>query len=163
MHNLVKNQFGLKIRRTTDLIAEQGREAFWRTGIALDSKLTSLVLALYEQNGQSSSELAKKTGLLRQLVESRLKALEKDGYIRSEISAADARKRVFFLTAKKQEEIQTIVDTMACFEAVYQELWDEIGVDLAQSMLKLEQALYSRPLLSRLCNLYPQFAEKIEV
>ena len=43
MTNLTKNIFGMRIRRAADLIKEQGREAFWRTGIDLDAKLTSVV------------------------------------------------------------------------------------------------------------------------
>ncbi|MBL4619830.1 MAG: hypothetical protein JKX88_07015, partial [Marinicaulis sp.] len=74
MTKITENIFGMRLRRASDLIKEQGREAFWRTGIIVDAKLTSVVISLYEKDGQTSSELAT-TGLSRQLIEVRLKQL----------------------------------------------------------------------------------------
>jgi DNA-binding MarR family transcriptional regulator len=162
MTALTENIFGMRIRRAAELIKEQGREAFWRTGINLDAKLTSVVISLYEKDGQTSSELAA-TGLSRQLVEGRLKQLEKDGYVISRRSDDDARKRVYSLTAERRGEISRAVDTMTDFEKVYEELWREIGVDLGDAILKLERALHAKPLLSRLCTEFPQYSTLIKV
>jgi DNA-binding MarR family transcriptional regulator len=162
MAALTENIFGMRIRRAAELIKEQGREAFWRTGINLDAKLTSVVISLYEKDGQTSSELAA-TGLSRQLVEGRLKQLEKDGYVISRRSDDDARKRVYSLTTERRGEISRAVDTMTDFEKVYEELWREIGVDLGDAILKLERALHAKPLLSRLCTEFPQYNTLIKV
>ena len=162
MSTITSNIFGMRIRRAADVIGEQGREAFWRTGINLDAKLTSVVISLYEKDGQTSSELAV-TGLSRQLVEARLKQLQKDGYVVSQRSSADARKRTYSLTHSRREEIDRVVATMLDFEKVYEELWKEIGVDLADAISKLEQALHAKPLLARLCNEFPQYGNLIKV
>jgi DNA-binding MarR family transcriptional regulator len=162
MTTITENIFGMRIRRAAELIKEQGREAFWRTGINLDAKLTSVVISLYEKDGQTSSELAA-TGLSRQLVEGRLKQLEKDGYVISRRSDDDARKRVYSLTTERRGEISRAVDTMTDFEKVYEELWREIGVDLGDAILKLERALHAKPLLSRLCTEFPQYSTLIKV
>lgn len=162
MTNLTKNIFGMRIRRAADLIKEQGREAFWRTGIDLDAKLTSVVIALYENDGQTSSELAA-TGLSRQLIESRLKQLEKDGYVTSRRSDRDARKRAYSLSPNRRQEVTRVVEQMADFEKVYEELWREIGVDLGETVLRLEQALHAKPLLARLCNEFPQYSNLVKV
>jgi len=159
---ITENIFGMRIRRAAELIKEQGREAFWRTGVALDAKLTSVVISLYEKDGQTSSELAA-TGLSRQLVERRLKQLEKDGYVTSRRSHNDARKRAYSLSPDRREEISRAVDTMIDFEKVYEELWREIGVDLGEAVLKLERALHAKPLLARLCTEFPQYNNLIKV
>ena len=163
MSDMTYNIFGLRIRRASDLIGEQGREAFWRAGIELDAKLISLVVALYEQSEQSSSELAARTGLSRQVEEGRLKTLERAGYVTSSISREDARKRVFSLTKKRKREIEEAVEMMVDFEQVYENLWDEIGVDLGEAMVKLERALLAKPLLARLCEQFPQYQENLKV
>jgi DNA-binding MarR family transcriptional regulator len=159
---ITENIFGMRIRRAAELIGEQGREAFWRTGIALDAKLTSVVISLYEKDGQTSSELAA-TGLSRQLVEVRLKQLEKDGYVTSKRSESDARKRAYSLSPRRRKEFDRVVETMTDFEKVYEELWNEIGVDLGDAILKLERALHAKPLLSRLCTEFPQYSTLIKV
>ena len=163
MVKLSKNIFGLHIRRASDLIGEQGREAFWRSGIDLDAKLISLVVALYEKGEQSSSELAAFTGLSRQLVESRLKALEAGGYVNSAISKEDARKRAFSLSPRKRDEIEGAVTVMRDFQEVYDALWHEIGVDLSDAILKLERALHAKPLLARLCQQFPGYQRTLKV
>ncbi len=163
MTTLSKTIFGLQIRRASDLIGEQGREAFWRSGIELDAKLISLVVTLHESSAQSSSDLATKTGLSRQLVESRLRALETEGYVTSAVSKDDARKRVFSLSRRKRAEVEEAVSMMRDFETVYDALWREIGVDLGDALPKLERALHARPLLARLCQQFPEYQENLKV
>ncbi len=163
MTKLIDRMFGLRIRRAKDLVVAQACEAFFRTGIELDAKLTSIVIALYEQPGQSSSELATVTSLSRQLVESRLKMLDKKGYISSVIRADDARKRDFSLSRRGQKEVAEIIEMIFDLETVYAELWRELGIDLGEALLKLERALHAKPLLARLCNEFPEYDELIKV
>lgn len=163
MNALSENLFGLKMRRVSDLIGEQGREAFWRSGIGLDAKLISLVIALYEKDEQSSSDLAAFTGLSRQLVESRLKTLEAESYVKSAVSKKDARKRVFSLSGRNRAEVKEAVQMMRDFEKVYDALWREIGVDMSDAVLKLERALHAKPLLARLCQQFPQYQQDLRV
>lgn len=160
---LTKNIFGLQMRRTTDLIGEQGREAFYLTGIELDAKLVSIVIALHENPGQSSTELAAYTGLSRQLVEFRLKALEKSDYVVSAVDLGDARKRQFSIANERRTEVESAVETMRHFEKVYDNLWREIGIDMSEAMLKLESALRAKPLLSRLCSAFPQYQQRLKM
>lgn len=163
MKKILKNIFGMKIKRTTDLIATQGREAFWRTGIELDAKLTSILVTLYEGGAGTSSEISNATGLSRQLVEKRLRLLEKKAYIVSNIKPSDARKRLYSIGPARKAEIENVVKTMRDFEKVYEDLWQEIGVDLGEAMVKMEKALQSRPLLSRLCTKFPKYNNLIKV
>ena len=159
----VESIFGLQVRRVADLIGEQGRDAFCLTGIELDAKLISIVVALFETPDQSSTDLCNLTGLSRQLVESRLKRLEQDQYVESDISSVDARKRVFRISKKRIEEVKSAVKMMRDFEKVYDELWAELGVDVSAAILGLERALHAKPLLSRLCSRFPKYSKLIEV
>lgn len=163
MGQITENIFGLRIKRAAELIGDQGRDAFWRTGIALDAKLISIVTALYEEDAQSSTDLTKVTGFSRQLVESRLRTLEESGYVTSAISKDDARKRTFSLDKKRLKEVERAVAQIIDFEEVYEELWREIGIDLGDAILKLERALTTKPLLARLCQKFPKYGEAIKV
>lgn len=160
--DMTNRVFGLRIRRATDLILKQGREALDRLDLPLDAQMTSLVIALYEKPGQSSSELAATTGLSRQFEEYRLKALEKASFVTSELSPDDARKRVYALSPERREDVARFVEIMTDFECVYDALWREIGVDLGDALLRLERALEIKPLVTRLFeenDAYRRFAE----
>lgn len=162
MTKITENIFGMQLRRLSDLVGEQGREAFWRTGLALDAKLNSITTALFEYGALSSTEIAKITGLSRQLVESRLKKLEQADYVVSHISPEDPRKRLFEVSTSREAEIECAVATIVDFEKVYDALWDEIGVDLSDAVDKLERALRSRDLTDRLCDCFPKYKKKLK-
>ena len=163
MSAITEKIFGLQIKRAAELIGEQGRDAFWLTGIALDARLISIATALYENGECTSTDLADITGFSRQLVESRLKKLQNEGYVISILSSEDGRKRLFSIAPKRKQEVAEAVAMIVHFEKVYTKLWKEIGVDLSDGMLKLEKALRTRPLLARICDAFPEYESKIDL
>lgn len=141
--------FGLKARRLADTIGQQGRDAYAALDVRVDAKLNSLIIALGEITRSTSTELASQTGLSRQLVETRLAKMEREGLVSSATDDADARRRLYFLTDEAHILAQRVHAVMTNFESVYQLIWDEIGVDLADAISKAEAALNSRSLTDR--------------
>ncbi|NVJ96536.1 MAG: MarR family transcriptional regulator [Alphaproteobacteria bacterium] len=162
MKTVTENIFGMKISRTADQIGQQGREAYWQLGLELDALLNSLALALYEHGPKTSSEITKLTGFSRQREEARLKKLVKSGYATSRPDPEDARRTLFEINPEKAPDMDRALAMMKDFEQVYEDLWQEIGVDMGEAVAKLERALTARPLLARLCEKFPHYVEAQE-
>jgi len=148
--------FGLHAKRLADLIGEQGRDAYALLDIKVDAKWNSLIMALNEHDGATSTELAARTGLSRQLVENRIRKMEASGLIVSEIDAADARRRLYRINPRRKKLVEDVHHAMANFEKVYDALWKEIGIDLSDAVHKAEQALLKRPLEQRYAKMFPR-------
>ncbi len=155
--------FGLQAKRFADLIGEQGRNAYALLGIDVDAKWNSLIMALSEQDGATSTELAARTGLSRQLVESRIGKMEAANLIVSEVDAADARRRLYRINPGQKKLIAEVHRAMANFEKVYNALWKEIGIDMAEAVHKAEQALLKRPLDQRYADMFPKDVKSKDV
>lgn len=155
MHDPLKNLFGLKVRRLSDTIGQQGRDTYDALGIVIDAKLNSLILALKGHKGATSTELSSQTGLSRQLVEARLLKMMQHGLVDSEADCRDARRRVYRLTENASELAQEVSAVMKNFESVYDTMWAEIQVDLDEAIEKAEQALKERSLIHRYLDQFP--------
>ncbi len=66
-------QFGAILFRASQLVGDQGVEAFDVLGIALDARWLSIVLALNARGPMTSTQLAEHIGHSRQVIESRVK------------------------------------------------------------------------------------------
>lgn len=160
----ISNLFSLTTKRVTDLVLEQSRQVFRKTGIELDAKMTSIITLIHLAGEPlTSTTLAAKTGLSRQLVESRLRRLVADGYLKVAPDPADLRKRLYRISAEKAPDVDRVLASIADFEDVYEIIWVELGTDLQQGLRDLEAMLETKSLLVRLAELKPrylQFQEK---
>jgi DNA-binding MarR family transcriptional regulator len=145
----VTNILSLTTKRVTDFVLEQSRRAFWESGIELDAKMISIVTLTYQAGSMTSTRLADETGLSRQLVESRLRCLVKDGYLDEKKDPDDLRRRVYLINEAKVGDVERAINMVAEFEAVYDACWDELGFDLQQGLRDLEKALRQKSLLAR--------------
>jgi DNA-binding MarR family transcriptional regulator len=157
----VSNLFSLTTKRVTDLVLEQSREVFRESGIELDAKMTSII-TLIHQAGEplTSTTLATRTGLSRQLVESRLRRLVSDGYLKEAPDPTDLRKRLYSISEQKGVDVARVLAVTANIEEAYEALWAELGLDLQQSLKELEKRLEARPMLVRLAELEPGHLQK---
>jgi|GEM_PF-450181 len=147
--------FGLHAKRLADLIGEQGRDAYDLIGVAVDAKWNSLIMALAEGDGATSTELAARTGLSRQLVEHRIRKMTDAKLITSEVDKEDARRRLYRINPRQKKLVQDVHDAMAKFEKVYSALWKEIGIDGGEAILRIESALLAKPLDQRYAGMFP--------
>ncbi|WP_297733460.1 MarR family winged helix-turn-helix transcriptional regulator [uncultured Maricaulis sp.] len=148
-------QFGAILFRASERVGQQGQDAFSALGIPLDARKVSIVLALHRHGPLSSSELADRIGHSRQLIEARLKPVVADGFLVSRRDPRDSRKRIYDFAPAAAPIVDEIVGVMADFERVYEALWEELGIDLEQALLKFEAALAERALLERLTDRFP--------
>ncbi len=160
MSDIRSPQFGAILFRASELISVQGAEVFDELGFSLHANKISIVLALHTNGAMSSTELSKHIGISRQVLESRLKGSVKDGFFTSLADPNDSRKRIYDISADARPEADRIVAIMKDFEQVYDAMWQEIGVDLEQSLKKMERALKRKPLLSRLCDDFPKYNDE---
>jgi len=154
-------QFGAILFRASELIARQGAEAFERLGIGVSANNISIVLALHAHGPLSSSELSRRIGHSRQVIESRLKPSVEDGFFVTALDADDARKRVYDFSDEARPIVDRIIAVMLDFEDVYAQLWDETGGDLETALLAMERALARRSLTDRLCEMFPAYTDDI--
>lgn len=154
-------QFGAILFRANELIGRQGAEAFDKLGVDLHASKISIVLTLDKFGPLTSSEISERIGHSRQLIESRLKSSVKDGFFVSYEDPKDARRRVYDFSDEARPIVKRIMSIMADFEAVYAELWNEIGVDLEEGLRKMETALSTSPLINRLCNQFPGYHNEV--
>jgi DNA-binding MarR family transcriptional regulator len=157
----ISNLFSLTTKRVTDLVLEQSREVFRQSGIELDAKMTSII-TLIHQAGEplTSTTLAAKSGLSRQLVESRLRKLMSEGYLEEAPDPSDLRKRLYSISAQKGVDVARVLAVTAAIEDAYEALWAELGLDLQQALRDLESRLGAKPLLARLAELEPGHLQK---
>jgi DNA-binding MarR family transcriptional regulator len=152
----VANIFSLTTKRVTDLVLEQSRQAFRHAGVALDAKMISIITLLHQQGPLTSTALSERTGLSRQLVESRLRQLVKDRYLEEDKDPDDLRRRVYAIASDKMADVSLAIKTVASFEDVYEALWIELGFDLQQGLRDLETQLNRKKLVDRLADMHPE-------
>jgi DNA-binding MarR family transcriptional regulator len=160
-NSTVSKIFSLTTKRVTDLVLEQSRAAFLQTGIALDAKMISIVTLIHLSGPLTSSTLSEKTGLSRQLVESRLRRLTRDNYLEERKHPKDLRKRIYSIAKSKVNDVAKAIELVTDFESVYEALWSELGVDLHQGIRDLESALHVKPLVTRLTEQKPHYLNQI--
>ena len=130
-------------------IEEQTRDLFDDIGIVVPVRSCSLLTALGEAGEASAAELARRLGQSHQLVIQKCPALLRLGLITQHVDPADARRKMFRLTADGRDQLARITAYRARIGAVYRQLAAEVG-DVHGAILKTLDALDARPLRDRL-------------
>ena len=143
-------QFGAILFRASQLVGDQGVQAFEALGIDLDARWLSIVLALNARGAMTSTQLASHIGHSRQVIESRVKPGVAKGIFTARPDPHDARRTVYDIGEAARPTVARAVAVMHEFETVYDALWREIGVDLEAGLLAMEAALAGRTLIERL-------------
>lgn len=156
-------QFGAILFRASELIGKQGADVFRHLGFNTPADRISIILALHHHGPMSSTDIARHIGHSRQLVETKLKKSVEHGLLLSRPCRDDSRRRVYEFTPTARSEVDRIIAVMIEFEAVYDRLWAQIGVDLESALQAMENALTQQSLTQRLLELAPHHAEKAAV
>ncbi len=142
-------QFGAILFRASQLIGQQGQDAFDLQGIDFDARKISIVLSIHKSGPMTSSQISSELGHSRQLVESRLKQLVNEQVLVGSQAKFDSRKKVYDFAPGSSQLIQSIVNSMLNFEQVYHQLWKELNCDLEALLMQFEKALNKKPLSIR--------------
>ncbi len=148
-HELREAFFGNRLSRLVDLIVEQGEDLFRNRGLSLPSTSASTVLYLSEHGNVSAADVARDLKQPHQLATQRVQALLELGLVKRSKDPNDARRNVLVLTESGKREARKLKECLADAARAYEQLSDEIGIDVSQFVLSLSQALADEPLQAR--------------
>ena len=129
-------------------IEEQTRPLFDDAGITVPVRSCSLLTALEAAGEATAAELARALGQSHQLVVQKCPALLRLGVITQHADPADARRKIFRLTAEGHRQQGLIEAYSARISEVYRELFDEVG-DVHGVIRAALDALAQKPLRER--------------
>ncbi|MGL3819772.1 MarR family transcriptional regulator [Sphingopyxis sp. R3-92] len=129
-------------------IEEQTRPLFDDMGITVPVRSCSLLAALEAAGEATAAELARALGQSHQLVIQKCPALLRLGVITQHADPADARRKIFRLTAEGRRQQDRIEAYSVRISEVYRDLFDEVG-DVHSAILKALNALADKPLAKR--------------
>lgn len=141
---------GLRLRAVDHVIGVQGKELLSRFDVHAPHLCVSIIRLIALRQSVTVSEISNALGLSRQLVLQRLKLLEAGDFITSQTDAHDRRSRLIRLSRAGKAESRKIEALLTGIEAAFQELNEELGVDLSITLHAAEKALRRRGLLDRL-------------
>jgi len=141
--------FAMRVGQLATTIYQQMDGFLASEGVKLPGYTTSIVQALYHAGPQSISELATRLELSHQLASQRVQWLVRSGFAAVAPGTDDRRVRTVTLTRAGRAEGDKLQRFLPRIEAAYGHLFDEIGVDLHDAVLRASAALADRPLEPR--------------
>jgi DNA-binding MarR family transcriptional regulator len=138
------------MERLVNLIVEQGEEFLRSFGVEFPSRAASTVMLLGERGGASAADIGKLLGQPHQLVTQRIELLLDLGIVARIDDAADARRKVVSLTPKGKKQLQRLRKCLTLADAVFAELFAEIGCDLSRVSQRAVAALDRTSILVRI-------------
>ncbi|MGY0034861.1 MarR family winged helix-turn-helix transcriptional regulator [Pedobacter sp. NJ-S-72] len=143
---------GARLRRLYESLVNDMTQIYKEQGLPLETKDFILYYLMSKRSSISISDIAKELSLTHPAVIHIAKSLENIGYIESEKSSTDSRKRLLKLTKKGQKDL-----------ARYRVLWDDIialnqeifeqQTHLLQHIEKLEEMLKEKTYYQRYLSL----------
>ena len=150
---------GARLRRLYELLTSDMTLIYQEQGLSLETKDFILYYLVSKRSSISISEIAKELNLTHPAVIHIAKSLERIGYIESEKSVSDSRKRLLKLTKKGQKDLAKYRILWADIMALNQELFEQ-EVQLLQHIQKLEEMLKEKTYYQRYHSL--QASKKID-
>jgi DNA-binding MarR family transcriptional regulator len=140
--------FAMRVGQLAAMIYEQMDGFLAAQGVKLPGYTTSIVQTLFHAGPQSISDLAVRLRLSHQLASQRVQWLVRAGFA-TVASGTDRRVRIVKLTRAGRAEADKLQRFLPMIEAAYGDLFDEIGLDLHDAVVRASAALADRPLATR--------------
>ena len=137
---------GLHAHQLLNIIDFQGTELLAQQDIDLPSRTVSTMMYLMKMKRVTVTGLARFLGMSHQLVGHRIKDLKTRGLVTEGRDSGDLRRTLIVLTKTGAELAQQIEQLNREVESVYLALFEEIGVDLLEALIKMKQVLAERSL-----------------
>ena len=141
--------FAMRVGQLTTMIYEQMDGWLAAERVKLPGYTTSIVQTLYHAGPQSISDLATRLQLSHQLASQRVQWLVREGFAAVTPSTEDRRIRIVKLTRAGRVEGEKLQRFLPMLEAAYVELFDQIGLDLHDAVVRASAALADRSLTAR--------------
>ncbi|MBL8987139.1 MAG: MarR family transcriptional regulator [Gemmatimonadetes bacterium] len=141
--------FAMRVGQLATTIYDQMDGCLAAQGVKLPGYTTSIVQALFHAGPQSISDLATELQLSHQLASQRVQWLVRRGFVTTASGADDRRVRIVTLTRAGRVEADKLQRFLPRLEAAYGDLFDEVGLDLHDGVVRASAALVDRPLAAR--------------
>ena len=139
-----------RLRRLSERMVESAGSVLPSLGITAPPRSNSTLLLLREHGSLAVTEIAAGVRLSHPLIIKLVDELLAKGLVRSEIDAADRRRRVVSLTAKGKREADRFTEMNRTMAALFADLEKESGHDLFAALEAFEAALDVEPLSDRM-------------
>ena len=134
----------------SQLCAEQIEGEYQRRGLVIPVYASSTLHYLGEKGPVTAADISNGLETAHQVTTQRVKKLEDLRLIRRARDGDDARRVLLHLTEEGRDQFEKLKACMAAAARAYEDLFEEIGVDLADTLCRAAHALRSRPLEERL-------------
>lgn len=150
IHSLGLLAIASRFKRMTGILIEDGQEIYNSQGIVFEPRMFTVYNLLYEnKEGMQISEIAKALGITHPAVIKISNIMIKQEMLTSLKDERDARKNVLQLTDKALSMYHQLRPVWDCFEQAIRELCAEIGYDVTDVLLKMENALSEKAMAQR--------------
>jgi len=144
--------FGMRVGQLATMIYEQMDGLLAAQGVKLPGYTTSIVQTLYHAGPQSISDLAARLQLSHQLASQRVQWLVREGFATVASGTEDRRVRIVKLTRGGRAEGDKLQRFLPILESAYGDLFEQIGLDLHDAVVRASDALTDRSLATRFEN-----------
>jgi DNA-binding MarR family transcriptional regulator len=150
-----------RLRRSSELIVEQVGAELHNLSLSVPPRGASMLLLVDEQAPIGVVEISRRLQLSHPLIVRMAQRFEELGLIRIEKNPGDARRKQLVPTDKGQAEAKAVRRLNARLSAIYGRLFAEIDCDFIMMLDRLDAALDSTSIGSRLSKADPEEPDEI--
>ncbi len=141
---------GLQLYQLLTVIDVQGSEMLSQMEVEVPSRVASSLMILKMNGPMSVTELGTALNMTHQLMAHRVQLLKELKLINTKPDPKDKRKQLFHLTAKGKKLTEQLETVTKQAENAYADLFEELGADLYDLLIKARKALLRNPLHQRI-------------
>ncbi len=141
---------GLQLHQLLSIINSQGDVLLQQQNIDIPSRTASTIMLIKNNDSMSVTELGAALDMSHQLVGHRIKLLKSKEIITEIKDRKDKRKSVLVLTESGKMVAQYLENIIRQVEKAYEDLFEELGVNVFEIIKKAKKALSNKTILQRL-------------
>jgi DNA-binding MarR family transcriptional regulator len=149
-HALHDAFLGNQLSRLVDLIVDQGDELLRDAGLSFAARAASTILLVHERDKVSTADIARELHQPHQLATQRVETLIASGLLKRRNDPQDGRRKILSLTVKGTREAESLKLTLHQAQQAFQEVYDEVEVNLGAVALRAIEALNRNSLAARI-------------
>ncbi|MDG1416440.1 MAG: helix-turn-helix domain-containing protein [Maricaulis sp.] len=141
--------FGMRMQQLLNVLLEQMEGALDVSGLQIKPAETGVLNVLFHEGPSSLADVAAAMGYSHQLTTKRVNLLVKRDMARLEDDPDDKRRRRIVLTKTGLEEAERLQAFIPNLDAVFRQMFEEIGIDVFAGIMGSKEALRTRSLEDR--------------
>jgi DNA-binding MarR family transcriptional regulator len=142
--------FAHRLRRLSEVLVAAAPDWLPQAGVTAPAKAASTLTLLAAEGALSVTEIAQRLRLSHPLIIKLVRELEALGLASTAQDPTDGRRRPVSLTAAGRRQARRLAELNALIAEAYRGLFAEAGVDGLSAVERLEQALATRGMASRM-------------